>query len=119
VPDRVYDTILDEASFDFGDVSEKACNGIVKEGVKACKAQVKAADKCYDRSLDTIYKIALKQCQELEDPEARANCKSEYKNTRDDRKSEVELSKNSALGVCDAEFENALLDACLGILTKL
>jgi hypothetical protein len=119
VPEFVFETILEEASFDFGDVSEKACNGIVKEGIKTCKAQVKAAAKCFDRALDTNYKIALKQCQELEDSEARADCKAGFKAERDDGKGDVELSKNSGLGVCDDEFEDALLSECLGVVMKM
>jgi hypothetical protein len=113
VPDAVYDTILEEASFDFGDVSEKACNAIVKEAVKTCKAQVKAADKCFDRSLDSNYKIALKQCNELEDSGERADCKAGFKANRDDGKGEVELSKQEGLGTCDGVFAAALLDDCL------
>jgi hypothetical protein len=119
VPGEVFDTIVDQSSFNFGDTSEKACNGIAKEGVKTCKAQVKAADKCFDRALDTNYKIALKQCAELETAEDRADCKAGFKAERDDGKGEVELSKQNALTVCDGEFEAALLNECLGILMKL
>jgi hypothetical protein len=119
VPEFVFETILDQASFDFGNVSEKVCDGIVKEGIKTCKAQVKAAAKCYDRALDTNYKIALKQCNELEDSGERADCKAGFKANRDDGKSEVEVSKDSGLVVCDGEFEGALSNACLDVLIKM
>jgi hypothetical protein len=119
VPEFVFETILDEASFDFGFVSDKTCKAIVKEGVKTCKAQVKAADKCFDRALDSNYKIAAKQCQELDSSEDRADCKNSFKANRDAGKSEVQLSTDSALAVCEGEFEGALSDACLEILMKL
>jgi hypothetical protein len=115
VPGGVYETILDEASFDFGNVSEKTCNAIVKEGVKTCKAQVKAAAKCYDRALDANYKIILKQCAELETSGERAECKGVFKEDRDLGKAEVELSEQAGLASCVGEFESALLNECLDI----
>jgi hypothetical protein len=111
----VYETIIDEASFDFGNVSEKACNAIVKEGVKTCKAQVKAAAKCYDRALDSNYKIILKQCAELETSDERAECKGVFKEERDTGKSEVDVSEQAGLASCVGEFESALLNDCLDI----
>jgi hypothetical protein len=119
VPEAFFETILDQASFAFGDVTEKTCDAIVKEGLKTCKTQVKAADKCYDRALDANYKIVLKQCNELEDPEERAVCKTNVKGFRDNAKSDIELDKESGLGICDDEFQEALLEACLGIVLKL
>jgi hypothetical protein len=116
VPEFVFETNYDQASFDFGDVEDKVCSSIVKEGVKTCKAQVKAAAKCFDRALDTNYKIALKQCQELEDSGARADCKAEFKATRDEGKGNVEISEQLGLAVCDDDFAEELSGICTGLI---
>jgi hypothetical protein len=114
VPDFVFDTIIDQATLEFGVVEDKVCNSIVKEGVKICKAQVKASSKCFDRAADANYKIALKQCQTLEIPEDRAACKSNYKAFRDSIKSAVAESEQSGLAICDEDFADDLSQACLG-----
>jgi hypothetical protein len=116
VPDRVLNTILEEASFIFGAVEDKVCTSIVKEGVKTCKAQVKGAAKCLGLASITNYKIQLKQCQELEDPQARADCKAEFNATRDLGKAKIEEVKNDGLVICEDSFAEELSDACLGIL---
>jgi hypothetical protein len=116
VPEFVFETIYDQASFDFGDVEDKVCSSIVKEGVKTCKAQVKAAAKCFDRALDTNYKIALKQCQALESSEARDACKAEYKATRDEGKGNVEESEDLGLAICDDDFAEELSGICTGLI---
>jgi hypothetical protein len=113
VPEAVFETILDQASFDFGDLSDKVCNSIVKKGLSTCRAQVKAAAKCYDRAFAANYAIAVKQCQQLETSEERADCKAESKSIRDEGKDDVDASKDSALAVCEGEFEAALSDNCL------
>jgi hypothetical protein len=113
VPEAVYDTIIDQASFDFGDLSDKVCNSIVKKGVSTCRTQVKAAAKCFDRAFAANYAIGVKQCQQLEDSGDRSECKAELKAIRDDGKDEIDSSKDSALAVCEGEFEAALSDDCL------
>jgi hypothetical protein len=113
VPEAVFNTILDEASFGFGGVPDKVCNSIVKKGISTCKAQVKAAAKCFDRAFNANYAISVKQCQQLESSEDRSECKAESKAIRDDGKGEVELSKDSGLDICEGEFEESLSDACL------
>jgi hypothetical protein len=113
VPNEVLDTILDQASFDFGEVSEKACSGIVKDGVKACKAQVKGADKCWTRIFDMIYSISVKQCQEFATSELRAGCKAEAKGVRDSDKADMVFVKEVALTDCETTFAEDLSDACL------
>lgn len=113
VPIAVYNTIIDNADVDFGDLSEKVCKSIVKKGVSTCKAQVKSAAKCFRKAYDTNYDIAVKQCQQLEDSSDRADCKSEFKMIRDAGKDDSEDDQASALDVCAEEFAPALEAACL------
>jgi hypothetical protein len=57
----------------------------------------------------------VKQCQELEDSAERAECKGVYKNTRDNDKDNIDFDQDSALDVCEGEFEAALFNDCLGL----
>lgn len=116
VPEEVFGTITDEAAFAFGELTDKVCKSIVKKGVSTCKAQVKTADKCFQRALDTNYAIAAKQCQQLEDSADRSECKAKVKSTRDEGKDEINSSKDLGLGLCDGNFALLLSADCLGEL---
>jgi hypothetical protein len=116
VPNAILSTIFNEASINFGEASEKVCAGVVKDGVKVCKAQVKAAAKCFVRSQDANYSIALKQCQALESPDARVECKAEFKALRSARRSEVEELLGIVFARCSVSFAGTLSDLCLGTL---
>jgi hypothetical protein len=113
VPDEVLVTIVSQAGFDFGGLAEPVCNGVVKKGASTCKAQVKAADKCFRRAYDTNYAVAVKQCQQLETPGARAECKAEFKAIRDVGKAESRSAKDDALDACANAFADLLRTACL------
>jgi hypothetical protein len=117
VPEDVYETILDQSSFDFGDLTEAVCESIVKKGVATCKAQVKAQAKCFTRSSALNLAIALKQCKQLEDAGERQACVADFKSVRDEINDNVEDDKLDGLAVCEGEFVFALADACaLGVL---
>lgn len=115
VPEDVFDTIIELASIDFGDLDSKVCQKITNQGVSTCKAQVKAAAKCENRSVDALYDIAVKQCNQLEDPEDRSDCKSGSKENKQGLKADTEAERSSALAVCEGDFAEALADACAGI----
>lgn len=114
VPIAVYNTIIDSADVDFGDLSEKVCKSIANKGVSTCNAQVKAADKCFRKAYDTNYEIAVKQCQQLDDSTDRADCKAEFKSIRDEGKDESADDKAEGLEICETDFAEALESACLG-----
>ena len=117
VPEAVYDTILDQSSFDFGSVNEDVCNAIVKKGVATCKAQVKAQAKCFTRSTALNLAIALKQCKQLEDAGEREACVANFKAVRDEINDNVEADKLDGLAVCEGEFVFALAESCaVGVL---
>ena len=112
VPTSLLETIIEEAGFDFGDVSEQVCNQIANKGVSTCKAQVKGAVQCLERSVNSNRDIAVKQCNQLENPD-RSECKSFFKEEREDGKELIKALKQYNLGVCDDDFADDLLLACL------
>lgn len=117
VPESVYDTILDQSSFDFGAVTEAVCESIVNKAVATCKAQVKAQAKCYRRSTALNLAIALKQCKQLEDAGEREACVANFKAVREGINDDVETDKLEGLAVCEGEFVFALAEACaVGVL---
>jgi hypothetical protein len=113
VPGYVLDTIVGPASFDFGNSTPKTCDAIVEKAVSGCKAQVKIADQCYRRAFDTNYAIALKQCEQLEEPSERRDCKAEYKSIRDAGKEQSRESKNDTFAMCEGDFATTLETLCL------
>ena len=112
LPDSVLFTIVNQSGFDFGDVSEQACDAIVRKGVSTCKSQVKTAAKCFRKAYDANYAVALKQCEQLGDPAARSECKAEHKSIRDEGRTEVLSMTRVGTGTCEGAFELALLTAC-------
>lgn len=117
VPEDVYETILDQSSFDFGDLTEAVCESIVNKGVATCKAQVKAQAKCFARSAASNLAIALKQCKQREDAGDREACVANFKAVRDGIRAEIEADKLDGLEVCEGEFVFALAETCaLGVL---
>jgi hypothetical protein len=112
--ESVYFTILDEADGSFGEVSDAACNAIVKKGVALCNAQVKAARKCYLRSIAAVYEIQLKQCKRIADPALREACKTGAKSDRTFQRQDVEEDTLFGLQVCAEDFVAALLGQCMG-----
>jgi hypothetical protein len=112
VPPSLLATIVEEAGWDFGDVSEQVCNQIANKGESTCKAQVKASAQCLSRSVDTNYDVAVKQCNQLDNPD-RSDCKDFFKEERDDARDQIKALKEYNLGVCQGDFANDLLGTCL------
>ena len=113
VPFDVFTTIVEESGFDFGDLSEGVCNSIAKQGEALCKSQVKASASCLSRSVDAVHSIAVKQCNQLEDPTERSTCKDDYKDYKQAAKDEIGSMKSDGLAVCAGEMADELLAACL------
>jgi hypothetical protein len=112
VPEGVYETITEEAAFDFGDVDASVCESIVKKAVATCKSQVKLQAKCYRKLAATNFEIAAKQCKQLVDPIDREDCKAFFKATKDEIDDDVELDKQEGLGVCEGAFAGELAGVC-------
>jgi len=112
VPDQVMNTILSEGSFDFGDLSQKTCNSIVKRGVSLCKAQVKLATKCNLNALDGVVDIVLKQCEQLANSMDRADCKDSTKLERSQVKDAYKANQTLGLADCEGSFALDLADDC-------
>lgn len=116
VPANLFDTIIEVASFDFGALDESVCQKITNKGVSTCKSQVKAAAKCFNRSLDASYEISIKQCNQLEDSTDRSECKAGVKTNKQEGKDEVETDKQEGLAECEGEFADELSAICdLGV----
>ena len=113
VPEAVYDTIVSEASFLFGDLDQKVCNTIVKKGVKTCKQQVKAAQKCIKVAAASNLDITNKQCKQLDTNQERKACKQNAKLERKSVLNDASAQRSLALDVCTGEFADALLGSCL------
>jgi len=111
VPDAVFDTIVDQAGFEFGSISAKACKSIVNKGVSACRTQVKLQEKCFRKAYDTNYQISVKECHQLAKQD-RKDCKSAAKSIRKEGKADADDSKDFALDVCKDDFKSALDSAC-------
>jgi hypothetical protein len=112
VPEAVFDTILDQAGFDFGSVSGKVCKSITNKGVSTCRTQVKAQERCFRKALEANYAISVKQCHQLGTKQERNDCRSDAKDTLKDGKSEIDDSKDDALDVCKNGFKDELDAAC-------
>lgn len=112
VPEAVFETILDQAGFDFGSVSGKVCKSITNKGVSTCRTQVKAQERCFRKALETNYTISVKQCQQLGTKQERNDCKSDARDALKEGKSEIDDSKDDALNVCKNTFKDELDDAC-------
>jgi hypothetical protein len=113
VPESFFGTVITQGNAAFGDLSVKVCNGITKKADATCKAQVKSAAKCNDKSNDSLYDMVLKQCAQLSIPADRDVCKTDAKNNRDAIKAANKANKDSALTECDAEFDAAIQNACV------
>lgn len=118
VPSAVFETITDQADLDFGDLSDKVCDSIVKKGLSTCKSQVKLAAKCWDKTLDTNYDIQLKQCNQLADSGDRADCKALYKADRNAFRSTIDSATASGLDICANQFAEGLSMSCAGLVVK-
>ena len=112
-PEAVYGTILSNSSGSFGNLSVKVCNSITKKGNSTCRSQVKAAVKCNEKTIDSLYDIALKQCAQMSVPADRLTCKGNAKTSRDATRLGNKTNLDTALGVCDGEFDAALQNACV------
>ena len=113
VPEILFGTIITQANVDFGALSVKVCNGITKKADATCKAQVKSAAKCNDKSNESNYDIVLKQCAQLNVPADKSICKSDAKNGRDAIKFANKTNKETALSECTGEFDAAIQNACV------
>lgn len=119
VPEAVFGTIADMAAMDFGTLSQKTCDGIVKRGVAGCKAQVKASNKCAHKTIASLYDILSAQCAQIVDAVARASCKDGVKGFPDFYNDGFDSSAQDGLAVCDGMFAVALNGACMDILVKV
>jgi len=113
VPGQVFTTIAADASFQFGALPEKVCNGITKKGISTCKTQVKAAAKCNDVTAGSNYDITVKQCGQLATSSDRKLCKTNAKNFMQLIKSLNKTNRQNGLTDCNAGFEAQLQDACI------
>src|SRR5215470_4581103 len=89
VPESVYDTIIAEASAQFGTLSQKACDAIVKAGTATCKVQTKGSGHCFEHAVSTDYAITLKQCAQLPMAVDRQTCVTDAKTMRDGLRAEL------------------------------
>ena len=117
VPNDVLATIEDDGSFGFGTLSEKVCNSIVKKGVSLCKAQVKLAQKCNDKTLNSLNETLLKQCAQLTDSTDRADCKAGVKADVSGAKADNKTNRDTGVALCEGGIADQLaLDCANGIL---
>ena len=112
VPTTVLGTIEFYSSFGFGDLSAKVCDSIVKKGVSLCKAQVKLAAKCNDKTVSSLNDILLKQCAELPDATDRANCKAGVKEDVAGVKADTKTNRDTGIAACEGAIADTLAADC-------
>ena len=112
IPADLFENIFESAGFDFGDLPESTCNSITKKGVSTCKTLVKGAAKCLDQVNNANHDIAVKQCNELENPD-KQNCKDEWKVIKESVKDDNKAEKDAAIDDCEGEFGDDLFGLCL------
>src|SRR5262249_12226398 len=64
-PSVVLSTVGEAGDIDFGNLTQKVCDSIVKKGVATCRAQVKSAAKCAHKVAGSIFDIQVKQCAQM------------------------------------------------------
>lgn len=106
-------SIANFSSFEFGNLSAKVCNGIVKKGVANCKVQTNTAAKCNEQTASSNYNIQLKQCAELATKQERSDCKSTAKGLLKSIKTANKTNKKSGIDACNNEFPAALQNDCV------
>ena len=112
VPDDVLNGLLSNASVQFGSLSAKTCNSIVKKGVSLCKAQVKLAADCRNKSLAGTADIVLKQCDQLANSMDRSDCKQATKSEQKLLKDGIKANEDLGVTDCEGSFELSLANAC-------
>lgn len=112
VPGLVLGSIRQYGSFLFGELPEKTCNSIVKKGVSLCKAQVKAAAKCEDKTANALQSILLKQCATAPTSELRSECKTGVKQEVSAAKDDMKTEKATGLADCEGSIANDIAQDC-------
>lgn len=110
--DTVLGTIFDDGSLLFGNLDTNVCTSITKKGVSLCKSQTKLAQKCNDKTFDTLSSILQKQCAQAEDPEERSACKTGIKQEVKAGKDDNKANRESGIGACETVFADDLQQAC-------
>ena len=118
-PSVVLTTVGEAGDIDFGNLTQKVCDSIVKKGVATCKAQVKAAAKCAHKVAGSIYDIQVKQCAQMMDAADRADCKQGAKTFRDFNVEGYDNDLSDALALCDGMFATLLNAGCMDLVIKV
>lgn len=98
IADDLLDVYFDELG-DFFTLSENTCDAMTKEFAKACDTAVKDAQKCAERQLDSVPKVAKPACKEAaQNP---SDCDKEFKDDAKDAKQLVGAGADFAFGECE------------------